>query len=520
MRLHAVTPALLVLCLWPVAPSVAGNGYDAARIASLVKAGQIEKAFAEAGEWVAATPDSREALEICGGLAIRCGAYEDAADCYEAALFYAETSEAAVGLGDALLELGRRDAALQSYRHALDINDREFLAHVGIGRVFMVGPDEQLEARVSLGAALGIAPDNPAALTALAELDLSEGLADRAWETLTEVTRAAPEMAPARLLAGKTLAQRGQLTTARQHWREYIRLEPARPESWLLEHNLFPIGQRELGVSGSFFRFSPDGKRIAHAGAGATARQQIIVIPSASPQSPTVVCTVQERLIGLAWSPDGSRLALRSYKKVTEGGKDRWDYSIWTAPSTGGGLRSIHTGRYVGVPAWMPDGKRLCFDGQIARRGRGMLVADDEPDATPDTLIEPPRGHSVQWAFPDNKGDAMIATSVSYGDARAWNLLLYDMSKRSAPLTIYSTENPLYYPVFTPDNAAIIFLERDGERTYSLYALPVSGERERPRIMLRGAYYASPPSMTPDGRQLLVYVRGGAAIVSLAGLRE
>lgn len=490
------------------------------RIAELVAAGEVVAAWQHARGWAEQAPDSRAAPVACGDLAVRCGAFDEAVDCYETALFMGETAEVAVRLGDALLELGREDEALHVYRRALELDDRFAPAHVGIGRVHAADADRRFEARLSLTTGLQLDPDSPDALTAIAELDLLEGVSG-AFQALGAVVERFPDFARVRLVLGRLLARWGQAVAARAHWREYVRLEPARPETWLLENGLLPVAETPLAIRGSFFVFSPDGTAIAYSGAGATARQQILTVPADDPQVPHVVCEVDETPSGLSWSPDGGRIAFRTLKQVEDAARRQWEYSLYTVAAEGGEPRRIYVGSYIGVPAWTPDGKRLCFDTVVSRRGRLIAVLDDMPEAEPEPLITPPRGYTFQSIMLGRETGAVITTALRTTPQRDWNLLLYPPGDLTTPQTLHVTPGDLLYPVFTPDERTVLFLERTAQRRHDICALPVSDEPPRPRVMLRGAYFAAcPPSVSADGRRMLVYAQGGVALVTLAGLED
>jgi dipeptidyl aminopeptidase/acylaminoacyl peptidase len=164
-------------------------------------------------------------------------------------------------------------------------------------------------------------------------------------------------------------------------------------------------------AEGSSPRWSPGGARLAFLACGTAggdrsalddcpkgSHRQIYVriMEGTGAGSITQVTRLTESASDLAWSPDGARLAFRSFvpsrEKWTidlphrpEGARwtpdprvvDRLDYRadrrgflpkgfshLFTVPSTGGTPRQITDGSWNdGAPAWSPDGKTLYFSG-------------------------------------------------------------------------------------------------------------------------------------------------------------
>lgn len=508
--------ACLVLCSHAcLAQAVTVEDIEAA-----AAAGKVEKAFGLATELIEQEPDNREALALHGRLAMRCGAYQEAVGSFEAAQFFADTAEAATDLGNALLELGRLNLALASYRHALALDDTVVAAHVGTGRALLQLGSDRSEARLCLESALGIDKDDTDAVLALAEMDVADGRRADARARLDAIVSAHPKEARAWFVLGRLASESGDPARARKCWQQYTSLEPARPETYLLSHNMLPVSPRQVPIRGSYFVYSPDGKRIAYIGAGAEVSQEILVVDAQALREPVRVCQLQGRPFGIAWSPDGSRLAVRCYDRVEDGDRRRWDYSITTVGVGGEDQRVVYSDRYLGMPVFMPDGKRLCFDAQVARQGRVLVTCEDAAGAQPVALAGCPPGTYAQWLDWSRKGDMLVASTFGYAPVRNYNIVLFGEKDMSAPQTIYTTPDALYYPAFTPDSGAVLFLQLDDERSYTLYCLPRDGSAKWPRMMLRGGASPAPPSVSADGKNLLTYQSAGLTIHSLVGLKD
>jgi len=499
-----------------LAPAHAADYAD--QIKRLVRDAHVERALEVAVKWTEEEPDDRDALITCGDLAMRFGDFETAIACYESALFMAETPRVAVKLGDALRESGATDAALLMYARALEIDGASVAPHVGIARVRMLTADTRLEARLSLEAAAALAPESADVETARAELQLLSGSTGTALKLLQQVVADSPDHSRARLLLGEVLARRGDERAAKTQWQRYMRLEPDSPKAWLLAHNLFPIAQTTHQLRGSYFAFSPDGGQIAYVGAGATAMNQVLLTSLDALLEPTVVCEFKGRPSGIAWSRDGKRLACRTYARLEEDGRKVTRYSLWTVGVDGSELREIYSDRYVGTPAWMPDGKRICFDASIPRKGRGLLTIRDAVGAEATQFLFPPRGHAIVGVTWHPTTEAFLTSSVVYQPERAWKLTVYPEGRFNKSVTVATSEEGIYVPSFAPAGDAVVFLRPNQQRTYNIYAAGTDARKPRQCLLLRGDFYAASASFAPDGQTMLVYARPGVTLITLTGV--
>jgi tetratricopeptide (TPR) repeat protein len=515
----------LLLVIFPCCLADAAPADDAStqRMAALTRMADVAAALAEARQWADADPDNPIAFATCGDLAMRCGSFEEAASFYESALFFRRDAELNAKLGDAYRELGEETSALRAYRRALRLDDANVRAIVGTARAMLQSARQRLEARLEFQTALDLDPGNVDAQTGLAELDLAEGDTEGAMAGLDALVRNAPGAARAQLLLGKLLAERGDLQGARRRWQEFVRLEPARPEAWLLQNNLFPVGERGLSIRGTYCVFSPDGKRIAYIGAGAVANKQVLVAATEGTGEPQVVCDVEGTPYGLSWSPDGSRIAVLAFQTAgaTSAGKPaggKTDYRLCTVPSTGGDKVLVCMGQFLGVPSWMPDGKALCFDTWATGRGRTIVVVADKTGSEPSPLFPGKSGPALQSICWNRAGSLAVTTTCDFQVETAYGLALRHSNALGDPKTFYTTSGLISYPTFSPDGRNIVFLQRDGRFNHCIYAMPVADTPQIPRLMMHTDYYSCPPSMTPDGKQMLAYGRDGIAIMTLTGL--
>jgi Tol biopolymer transport system component len=79
--------------------------------------------------------------------------------------------------------------------------------------------------------------------------------------------------------------------------------------------------------------------------------------------------------VGIAWSPDGSRLVLAM--EAGEGEPYNPRAGIYVLNADGSGLRQISSGRSDLWPTWSPDGTRIAF----VRGHQLYTMASDGTDA-------------------------------------------------------------------------------------------------------------------------------------------
>ncbi len=87
------------------------------------------------------------------------------------------------------------------------------------------------------------------------------------------------------------------------------------------------------------------------------------------------------------WSPDSARIAFVSDRTGQEydGGHNK---DVWVIPAVGGTLTRISDHAFEdGLPRWSPDGKRIVFAGQTARRQFPKLYVADAGGGAPSRLV-------------------------------------------------------------------------------------------------------------------------------------
>jgi tetratricopeptide (TPR) repeat protein len=102
------------------------------------------------------------------------------------------------------------------------------------------------EAVGELKTALGLNPENPAALSFLGDVYSRSGSLDEALSQYQAALRLDPDLATAHYGLARVYQKRGQLAAARSHFEAYVRGDPASYGSWRLRDQLsrFPRNER------------------------------------------------------------------------------------------------------------------------------------------------------------------------------------------------------------------------------------------------------------------------------------
>jgi len=424
-------------------------------------------------------------------------------------------------MGDSYRSVGDETSAIRAYRRAFALDPDCARAHVGMGRIYAQTPEHLMEAELCFQTALGIDPDNVEARIGQAVVALTDRDRAEALRRLLEIIAARPQAAEAWLLAGKIAAEDGDLPLAAERWRRFVQLEPGRPEAWLLRRGMYPLNQRELSIRGTGFRCAPNSNRVAYFGAGAVANQQLIVCDLDGASDPVPVCDLEGTPYALAWSPDGSRIAVAVYlrDRSSETRAAAQGAAIYTVPAQGGEKTLVYSGASQTYPSWLPDGKSLCFVAQYQGRSRSLCVAPDQPNAPLSRLTDTQRDAYPQYITWSPRGDVAVGTAYMNRKEQPWALVRWEGGNYADPQVLLASSTTPSLPVFTPRGDMVMYLQRDGASSYDAMVLPVSEGPQSPRLLFRGCAYA-PPSMTPDGRRMLVYQRTGLSVVELGGLGD
>jgi dipeptidyl aminopeptidase/acylaminoacyl peptidase len=175
---------------------------------------------------------------------------------------------------------------------------------------------------------------------------------------------------------------------------------------------------------------------------------------------------------GIAWSPDGSRIAFASNR--TEDRQSNGVWAIYTVPARGGEIRPlVELDAVFDAPSWSPDGTRLAFVGHLDSFTNGL-------NATLWTVSAgggEPVNHTA--AFDRSLEDEGMSDVFVGGDQR---------------------------PVWSPDGTSVYVLASDQGATH---IHRINLEENSVDQITTGARRITGFALTPDGRSL-TYIAGDA----------
>jgi tetratricopeptide (TPR) repeat protein len=154
------------------------------------------------------------------------GRFEDAARCYALAVEDAPADVSArVGLGFALMELGRLDDARHALQDASRLDPNQHDAHFLLARMARARGDEA-DALAAYARAIAAAPGFELAHVERAQLLLASGDAPQARRLLEEAARQRHDFADARMLLARTCLEAHDLPAAREWLLQVIASRP------------------------------------------------------------------------------------------------------------------------------------------------------------------------------------------------------------------------------------------------------------------------------------------------------
>jgi Tol biopolymer transport system component len=252
--------------------------------------------------------------------------------------------------------------------------------------------------------------------------------------------------------------------------------------------------------------WSPDGRWIAFVGRSMSGGPLDIVVIDADGGGRTVLATEPVEVSGLAWSPDGSKLAFASAvcSACDVGGNVR----IFTINRDGTGRTLVAAG---GSPAWSPDGSLIAFEtvtqyGFPLRGSIHVVAADGSGERT---LSSPPAGlgdHDPRWS-PDGGRVAFVRSTDEDVDGQILDNLWVVKPDGTNPKQLTSFGHGVFPGTvqgfdWSPDGATLAYACALWWTETDLCLIQPDGGSPR-RITNGVRRVASDPRWSPDGARIL-----------------
>jgi Tol biopolymer transport system component len=215
-----------------------------------------------------------------------------------------------------------------------------------------------------------------------------------------------------------------------------------------------PLAGR-VGPQKNVLSLSPDGERIAFAGAGNADNQVLRIVPTSGGEHQLVRSASADRLVPLKWSEDAKNVLIQ-----------RGNGQLWWVPVDGerGDGRRIGSGNYPFIESLHPDGKQVA----LTQRAEGARAAT--------------------WKEPDFLRPRNIGCGITTCSGQSEDLYVATIDPRSERVrgsAVRLTRNPLTWdqsPVLSPDGKFIAF--KRGRYIYDLVvrSLETGAERVYPTI--------------------------------------
>jgi TolB protein len=216
-----------------------------------------------------------------------------------------------------------------------------------------------------------------------------------------------------------------------------------------------PDPQFSLVRTGTFARYSPDGRRLAMSDSAQTfARSGIVLISADGSSRERLLDDPEHTAIAPAWSSDGKRIAFGLARPFASGdGFDRARLALLDVES-GAVTALTDDGENTELPSWSPDGTRLVF-----RKGNdstaSLHVLDVDTRAAYALLQDFGNVQSPAWS-PD--GNVILFTSDHGGDDDLYTIDL--VSRQIERLT--NTQGTDAHGSWSPDGEWIAFVSVRG----------------------------------------------------------
>ncbi len=195
---------------------------------------------------------------------------------------------------------------------------------------------------------------------------------------------------------------------------------------------------------------------------------------------------------GLAWSPDGRRIAFLSDRDG--------DFDLYVMNADGTGQRNLtRKPGFDSDPVWSPDGRRIAYvskpDRKGATRGRGIYVMNADGSAQRMLARGGCCGSPIAWS-PDGR-------KIAFRTDRDGNGEIYVMNADgSRQLRLTRNRVSDGHPTWSPDGRKIMFVRAEFRYGNSeIFVVNPDGTGQR--NLTRNPAEDSAPAWSPDGRKIV-----------------
>ena len=262
---------------------------------------------------------------------------------------------------------------------------------------------------------------------------------------------------------------------------------------------------------------------IARVASGNPPRQDVVIVDASGGQLRRLDLPAAGYAGGIAWSPDGARIAYTRVVTEQRGRRSRTEMDVFVANADGSGIRRLTTSGRAFSPVWSPDGDTIVFAEWREGSGywtSGAVVAVASDGSAPRAVTEAGPGRiDVPSSFsPD--GASLLFTRISRAEPTAGGRLpntsavyVLDLASREERRLAERAADG----VFSPDGRVVAFVsdrDENGELSYGdtvrfaneLYLMDADGGDLR-RLTRTRDLNERAPSWSPDA-ELLAYQRG------------
>jgi Tol biopolymer transport system component len=211
----------------------------------------------------------------------------------------------------------------------------------------------------------------------------------------------------------------------------------------------------------------------------------------------------------LAWSPDGSRIAVAGYPE----GEDERTAQVYLVNLDGGGAKLLFAFPNARYPKWSPDGGKLAFYG-FNEPLHSIYIYDLTSDEIKnlsseenDSGIDVGIGGSFSWS-PDGSQLVFLATGPrnDFGSTRARaQFIIVDLNNKDRELIFDKVmPNGIRFASWSPDGKTVMFVQ--DEKNDGCWTIHLLNLEHPDELDVRGVCYTmrtNEAEWTPDGRWLV-----------------